>query len=370
MYAYRWWKMLFGIMRFRVIVSHVPSLRIFSIPARRAHEQPGESPSPHVTLSVFGVFTKLFEHGHGVRETRRKLTKCLQGVLAGCTIIPSRHICRNSNTKGNLKRMASTTFAQQVTLGDIAVTHGGLGPKHAHAAQDQLENAIRILSDNSSYSADLENCVICVDDRLSPNGLRKHAPRLAGGALSLGLMYHLLYDGDTLSDCLRELKRLGFYLVMHNDCGALQLAPSLIPERLSNIEADGYKMLEALGLETDDSLRRRIATWASSLSKDFFDVDESKRIVDEVEDVTGRHNAVAAAVSLRDGESFVASPELSEQTGGLLAFAFDPWAAKLNGVRIGVALEESAAAERLGQLLTAEVLLQLADVDLNIIIHE
>lgn len=266
--------------------------------------------------------------------------------------------------------MASTTSTRRVTLGDVTTACGALGPKHAGATPEQIQTADRILQDHTSYSTELENCVICVDDRLGLDRRRKQAPHLGGGALTLGLMYHLLYGGNKLSDCLRELKRLGFYLVMHNDCGALQLAPSLVPEYLSSIEADGYKVLEALGLETDAPLRRRIAVWASSLPKDFFDVDESKRIVDEVEDVIGQHNAVAVAVSLRDGESFVAGPELGAQTEGLRAFAFDPWAAKRAGIRMGVALEESMAAERLGQLFTAEVLLQLAAADLEIVVHK
>jgi hypothetical protein len=266
--------------------------------------------------------------------------------------------------------MASVTTTGFTKLGSIVTPRGVLGEAHSRATSDQMGVVAEVIGAPSSFSTELQNCVICVEDRFGPDGTRMHAPRLAGGALALGLMWHFLYGGDHLSDCLGELKKLGFYLVLHEDCGALKLAPTLVPERLSDPEADGYKVLQKLGLVTDTDARTLISAWAKHLPEGFFDIDECRKVVDEVEDIVGEHNAVAAVVSLKTGESFVGGPTLSERTNGLLAFAFDPWAARVNGQRMGVALAKTQAAIRLGQVFTAEVLLQLAGPDLSIVVHE
>jgi len=266
---------------------------------------------------------------------------------------------------------SATSRTPLLQLGSLKVNaRGKLGKSHAHATPEQMKLVQEMLAAAHGFSAKLEDCIICVEDRLYRNGQRKYAPRLAGGALSLGLMFHFLFGGEKLSDCLRELKRLGFYLVLHNDCGALKLAPTLIPKRLSLLDADGYTVLEALGLKTEKTARNEIAEWATSLPDDFFDIDACMGIVDEVEQIVGKHNAVLAAVSTREGESFVAGGEMSQATGGLLGFGFDPWAAEQAGLRMGVGNDRIAIAIRVAEVFTAEVLLELAADDLNIFVHE
>src|SRR6266496_3830760 len=144
--------------------------------------------------------------------------------------------------------MAGIPSAQTYLLSNLAPTRGQLGPDHSHATPAHMDTAIAIAVDPSSYSQKLEGCVICVEDRLYPNGQRKQAPRLAGGALALGLMRNLIFGGALLSQDLQELRSLGLYVALHDDCGALRLAPELIPAELSHINAGGYRLLEALGL--------------------------------------------------------------------------------------------------------------------------
>jgi hypothetical protein len=208
-----------------------------------------------------------------------------------------------------------------------------------------------------------------MEDRLGPDGSRMHAPRLAGGALSLALMHNFLYGGATLSGNLRELRRLGHYLVFHEDCGALALGAMLVRGRLVNPAASGYGVLGGLGIGAPPVLRRRIVEWARNLSVDYFDVPRAIRVVSEVEQIAGQHNAVEAVVSHRDGYSFVAGPQLATRTNGLLAFAFDPWVARRKAREIGVSAIDQAAAALLSQVFTAEALLQLGGSDLRVTVH-
>jgi len=232
-----------------------------------------------------------------------------------------------------------------------------------------MDTAIAIAVDPSSYSQKLEGCVICVEDRLYPNGQRKQAPRLAGGALALGLMRNLIFGGALLSQDLQELRSLGLYVALHDDCGALRLAPELIPAELSHINAGGYRLLEALGLRIPMLVRQRIAEWARRVPKDYVDTAAAMQVVNEVEPTVGTHNAVLAAVSLVSGESFVAGPRLFTDTGGLTGFAFDPWVAERDGHRIAVSQDDAAAAAALAQVFTAQVLLTLGGQDLQVVLH-
>lgn len=287
--------------------------------------------------------------------------------------------------------MASTRTAQVITLGDIAYARGRLGPAHSHATSDQIRLVTELVTASSSYRARLESCVICVEDRLDVNGYRKHAARLAGGALSLALMYNFYLfligakvEGRRLSDDLRALHELGLYLVLHDDCGALKLVANVIKgfvpqdgkgefKGLADMHAEGYKLLAAIGRNVTPKVREDIAAWAKRFPKNYVDVSPRQAlemgIIDEVEHIVDEHNAVIAAVSLADGESFTAGPELDERAGGLKAFAFDVWAALRAAHRITVSREHAGATDALALVFTAQVFLVLGGPDLLVSVH-
>lgn len=260
--------------------------------------------------------------------------------------------------------MASTAVAQIYTLGKLADARGKLGPAHSKASQPQMATAISIGTDASSYSSQLGGCVICVEDRLHRND-----PRLAGGALSLALMRNLIFGGTRLSGDLRELKAQGFRLALHEDCGALKLVSGLVIDELSKPDARGYRLLSAMGVDVPIAVRRRIAAWAGAFPRNYVDLEEALKVVDEIDKVPGEHNAVLAAVSRKDGVSFVGGPRLKRKTNGLLAFGFDPWVARRSAQRIGVSLDDQVAAEMLALVFTAQVFLTLGGPDLRVALH-
>jgi hypothetical protein len=224
--------------------------------------------------------------------------------------------------------------------------------------------ATSIVTDPGNYSP-VGTTVICVEDRL-----HRPDPRLAGGAVSLALMHNLLYGGALMSGNLRELKALLFRLALHRKCGALGLVQDgFIQRELSDVNAEGYKLLAATGINVPMAVRRRIAKWATALPANFVDMDAVMSAVDEIDDIEGEHNAVFAAVSLEGGASFIGGPRLKKETNGLLSFGFDPWVAKTSARRIGVAREDQAAAEALALVFTAQVFLALGGPDLKVALH-
>lgn len=260
--------------------------------------------------------------------------------------------------------MASTSVAQLFVLGDLATPKGKLGAAHSKATTSQMTVATGIMTDPRSYGR-VGSTVICVEDRL-----HRLDPRLAGGALSLALMYNFVYGGGLLSANLRELKAQGFHLALHADCGALGLvAKGFIASELSNVNAEGYKLLAAMGVEVPMAVRQRIAAWAQKLPAGYVDLEAAQKAVDEIDQITGVHNAVYAGVSREEGVSFVGGPRLKRETNGLLAFAFDPWVAKPNARRIGVTRDDQAAAEALALVFTAQVFLALGGRDLRVALH-
>jgi hypothetical protein len=283
------------------------------------------------------------------------------------TFVPDEKIV--SIRKGATLRMTSITGTRLLQLGKLATARGTLGPRHSRATPHQMEVARRIITDPTSYTTHLKRGVICIEDRLNADGQRMHAARLAGGALSVCLMHNLLYGGAHLSDNAAELRKLRHRLVFHNDCGALGIASMLIHERLTSPNAAGYTFLRHLGVEVPEAARERIAAWASGVPDDFIDADRTLAKADEVEDTVGEHNAVLVAVSKRNGEAFVAGPRLSDETDGLLAFAFTPWAAVRAGNALGVTRDEQKAAALLAQVFTAEALLELCNSDLQVAVR-
>lgn len=261
--------------------------------------------------------------------------------------------------------MASTTgVAQLLVLGELADARGKLGPAHSKATQPQMATATAVVTDATSYSSQLDSCVACVEDRLHRN-----SPRLAGGALSLALMYNLIFGGAHLSGNLRELKAQGFRLALHEDCGALKLVSGLVIEELSDVNARGYTLLGAMGVDVPMKIRSRIAAWAATFPRDYVDMDEALKIVHEVDPVPGQHNAVFAAISRENGVSFTGGPRLKRETNGLLAFAFDSWVARREAQRIGVSRDDQVAAEMLALVFTAQVFLTLGGPDLRVALH-
>ena len=261
--------------------------------------------------------------------------------------------------------MASTTVAQLFVLGRLAAARGKLGRTHSKATDSQMATARNIATDPHSYGR-VGTTVICVEDRL-----HRPDPRLAGGALSLALMRNFLYHGSLLSGDLRELRALGFHLAFHMDCGALGLvAKGFIQRELASTNAEGYKVLEALGYNVPVEIRKRIAKWAQQLPDNYVDLEAAMAAADQIDQITGQHNAVLAAVSKEPGVSFTGGPRLKHETGGLLAFAFDPWVARLSARQIGVTRGEQAAAEALAQVFTAQVFLTLGGRDLLVAVHD
>ena len=260
--------------------------------------------------------------------------------------------------------MASTSVAQLFVLGDLAAAKGNLGAAHSKATTSQMTTATGIMTDPSSYGR-VGSTVICVEDRL-----HRLDPRLAGGALSLALMHNLAHGGRLLSENLRELKAQGFHLALHGECGALGLvAKGFVASELSDVNAEGYKLLAVMGYDVPMKVRERIAIWARTLPADYVDLEAAQKVVDEIDQITGQHNAVYAAVSKQEGVSFTGGPRLKRETNGLLAFAFDPWIAKPNARRIAVSRDDQIAAEALALVFTAQVFLTLGGPDLRVALH-
>jgi hypothetical protein len=255
-----------------------------------------------------------------------------------------------------------------LALGQLAQARGQLGPTNFGASQQQMDAVRTEVSADANYSDRLLNEVICIDDRLDANGERLVAPRLAGGGLSLALMYQMMQGGLVLSTDLAELLRLGVCTATHSGgCAALKLAPLLVPKRLSDPDADGYGLLESLGIAAPRDRRCAIARWASTLPQGYFDVKAVENF-GQSEQLVGEHKAVGAAVCMRSGHSFVGGPSISRATGGLLAFAFDPWVAETQAAKIGALChagsEVQAVSALLAQVFTAEVMLELGGSDL------
>lgn len=260
--------------------------------------------------------------------------------------------------------MASTTVvAQSFLLGDLAKARGKLGPAYSHATPAQIGVAAGIVGNPANYSKQLESAIICVDDRL-----HRRASRLAGGALCPALMRNFLYRGTLLSQDLRELKKQGFPfpLWFHEDCGALGLAPTLIPDELSDVNAEGYKLLGRLGVTVPMPIRYRIARWATTVNPRYFDIEKALKVADGVDKVHGSHNAAFAVIDTRDGESFIGGPELSDATGGLLAFVCTPWVAIRSARKMAVPRSDQEAAAALALVFTAQVFLTLGGPDLRV----
>ncbi len=268
-----------------------------------------------------------------------------------------------SSQKGTT-RMASTSVAQLYTLGDLATAQGTLGAAHSKATKSQMTVAAEIVTNPRSYGT-VGTTVICVEDRL-----HRPDPRLAGGAVSLGLMHNFLYGGPLLSVNLRELKAQRIRLALHRDCGALKLvANGFVQRELSNVNAEGYKLLAAMGVDVPMNVRTRIAAWARNMPAEYVDLDTVMKTVNEIDEIEGAHNAVFAAVSMKDGVSFTGGPRLKRETNGLLSFAFDPWVARRVARQIGVARDDQAAAEVLALVFTAQVFLALGGSDLRVALH-
>lgn len=266
--------------------------------------------------------------------------------------------------------MVRTTAARLYVLGNLAKARGKLGPAHSHATPAQITTTEQIATDVRSYGS-VGSCVVCVEDRL-----HRPDPRLAGGALSLALMHNFLFGGRYLSVNFRELKALGFRLALHDDCGAFNLAEgkakgneAFVQRELGHVDAEGYKLLAALGVEVPMTVRRRIAQWARQLPGDYVDRKRAVEVVHEIDKITGEHNAVLAAISLKEGVSFTGGPRLKRETRGLLAFAFDPWVARKSAQKMGISREDVVAAEALALVFSAQVFLTLGGRDLRVAVH-
>lgn len=217
---------------------------------------------------------------------------------------------------------------------------------------------------SSSYTPYTNGHVICVDDRLSG------AAGLAGGALSLAFMHNYLFGGRSLSYALGCLRSLGTHLSFHEQCGALELAINgLVQQHLTNVNADGYKVLKALGYNVPAAIRRSIAAWARALPANFVDLNESMSAVREILGVSGPHLAGFVGVSLVKGHGFTAHHELKRETG-MLAFRFDPTVAFREAGCIIAGRAKANEAAYLALVFTAEVLLELTGPELVVGVYK
>lgn len=259
-----------------------------------------------------------------------------------------------------MPRMSPQVFR----LGDLAPARGNLDPTSLKACENKVAQGSKLMGLSSSYTPYASRRVICVDDRLSG------AAGLAGGALSLAFMHNYLFGGRVLSYALRCLRSLGTHLSFHEQCGALELAMSgLVQKHLTNVNADGYKILRALGYNAPMAVRRSIAAWAGALPANFVDRNESMSVAREILGVSGPHLAGFVGVSLVRGHGFTALSELKRETG-MLAFRFDPTVAFREASRITAEHAKASEAAYLALVFTAEVLLELTGPELIVGVYK
>jgi hypothetical protein len=255
-------------------------------------------------------------------------------------------------------RMSRMSASRVFRLGDLAPARGTLDPLNLEAHEDKITRGAELIGHPASYTPYGHDGVICVDDRLSG------AAGLAGGALSLAFMHNYLFGGTLLSHSLHQLQAIGTRLSFHDNCGALELATSgLIQRHLTDVRADGYKIVEGLGYGVPMRIRRNIAAWSRDLPVDFVDHDESMAAAEEVLGVSGTHLAGFVGVSLVSGYGFTAHDELKRETD-MLAFRFDPTVAFREARLVTDEHARASEAAYLALVFTAEVLLELTGPEL------
>lgn len=235
-------------------------------------------------------------------------------------------------------------------LGDLAPARGKHNPVHGEAAT----RGTALIGRPSSYTQySNPRRIICVDYRLSG------AAGLAGGALSLAVMFNYLFGGDRLSHALAYLRETDAYLSLHEECGALRLTGGgFIQRHLTDVNAAGYRFLAGIGYDIPMQTRRKIAAWARGLPADFVDLDRSLGLADEILNVSGSQCGGFVGVSLAYGYGFMAHKQLERETG-MGAYRFDPAAAFREAGRMTDDHTKAEEAANLVLILTAEVLLEL-----------
>ena len=249
-----------------------------------------------------------------------------------------------------------TAFTRVTDLGELAEARGTFQPS-AYTVESpdtaipagklvltQPRNFIRVDEDTTLG-------VSCMDDRL------RSPFRLAGGALSLALMLHFLTREGRFSANLRSLKSLGFYLKLHEDCGALALWLQLV-RQLTDVNAEGYKVLAATGIEVTMPERKEIAAWAATLTADYLDLDAAITVIDEFEPSGGTHMAGYGLIIDRDQTVFDGRAEL-ERLSGLKTFGITTWVARSAAARMTNNAQHARLAAILAQLFSAQALLAL-----------
>lgn len=244
-------------------------------------------------------------------------------------------------------------------LGALGTASGTFQSSAYGVTAERVEAGAAIIGNESAYqttqAAPLDG-VACMDDRL--NG----ALRLAGGGVSLALMKNFIFGGEQLSEDLRWLRDHGFYVLLHDDCGALAKLMAIV-NRLTDVNAAGYQLLEADGVAVEMNLREEISKWATRLHVDYADVAAAKEVANEVQPVVGDHVAGYLALIERPGVTLGAAADI-EAVSGLKSFVITTWAAD---EAAGVMTADATTQRRAGilaKLFSAETVLVLGGPEL------
>jgi|GEM_PF-3104803 len=239
-------------------------------------------------------------------------------------------------------------------LGALSTASGTFQPSAYGASNAQVEAGARIIGSANAYSsvgASALQGVCCMDDRL------EGWLRLAGGALALALMKNFAQGGTLLSEDLRWLKAQGFYLLFHEDCGALANVLTILG-LLSDSNAAGYRLLEADGVVVSMDDRRAIAAWAAGITAGYVDVDAARQVVHEIQPFMGQHVAGYATVIDRPNTTFDAAKKV-EDASGLKTFVITTWVADQAAPLITADPSLQRRAATVAKVLSAQAVLLL-----------
>lgn len=244
-------------------------------------------------------------------------------------------------------------------LGALSTASGIFQPSLYGATPERADAGAAVIGSDVAYQqtvATTVNGVSCMDDRLHGD------LRLAGGGATLALMKNFIFGGNSLSDDLRRLRAQGFYVLLHEDCGALAKLLAIVA-RLADVNAPGYRLLEADGVVVDMSLREEIAKWATRMQPDYADTDAAKEAANEVQPVAGDHVAGYLALIDRPNVTLAAAGEI-EQASGLKTLVVTAWAADDAASRLTDDPAAQKRASTLAKLFSAETVLALGGPEL------
>ena len=264
---------------------------------------------------------------------------------------------------------------QPKTLAPLgALARGHISPMAAGMTQQRLsELDTQLLAANNYLRVDRPGeRVVCMDSRLGMRDDRITSPRVAGGILTIALMYRFLYAVPTFEKSVQALQELGMVPTFHADCQVIGLGVPFIKERLGRVDAPGYDLLRAWGYVPIPSQQEAIADWAHRLPDDFIDEAQVERLLTTFspEEINNPYGAGRALINRKRDQTFDGHAEVLPE-GDLPALLVDLWAMPdLSAwLRRQTTQEGRMAAAALGRLFAAEVLLELAAGDLHYLLR-